>query len=199
MATLSAVLDWHFARYPLLQASDIYKLVHQGVFGPGHLLMDTDGQSLVHGRASESAQARMHADVRRGLEEELVRLSSRGSASEETEPLDPDGRLIRVNLAWLRRDTDAILRLTHAVVQTCLIVKPDLQMTNRRLSEAVAWCGRNIPDQVVWLEEMAEAGAKENYPPVHHSRVYATAYHPAYRVVRQDFWTPRRRGSPAGP
>lgn len=93
------VLDWHLGRYPSLRAEDIYKLVHQSVFGPGHIIRD-------------------EASARQALESECAELGRRCcmQATDATEPLDPEGRLVRVNLAPLRDVADAVDRLFSVLV-----------------------------------------------------------------------------------
>jgi hypothetical protein len=168
------VLDWHFKHYPLLRAQDVYKLVHQGVFGPGHIIRGED-------------------QCRKSLEQEFTRLSSQTGDPESlnpqpTEPLDPEGKLVRVNLEPFRSDKGAVTRLVRALIETARTIPADSAVMQQRLSEAIACCREKLPDRAVWLQEMADAAPKEGFPPIHHSRAYEIAYRPAYRVVRLDLF-----------
>jgi hypothetical protein len=183
LSSLCAVLAWHCRRYPLLRAQDIYKLVHQGVFGPGHII-------------ASAAQAR------RMLEEEVAALEVKGqeakakrqSSDEELlEAIDPDGRLVRVNLGPLAatqckvqgarskmQDTGWLVR---AMVESGWRVNGDPAQMKRRLAAAVRWCRKNLPRQAAELERMATRAEGLGYPAFHHSPAYFRAYRPAYRVV----------------
>ncbi len=169
--TLDEVLDRHFRRYPLLQARDIYKLVHQGVFGPGHII--------------ENEQ-----QARRALAGEFEDIARRCCFQEveRSEPLDPGGELVRVNLESLRNVADAVERLLPVLVETARKVRGTPELMGRRLDEALAWCVRELPEQSGVLARMAEPPPEGGYPVLHHSRVYRTAYRPAYRVVGRRLW-----------
>jgi len=189
--TLAEVLDWHFVRYPLMQASDIYKLLHQGVFGPGHIV----GPGIE--RQGSGPEPGWERALRRALEDEMAslvaaRFSFPDESATEIEPLDPDGRLIRVNLRPLLNTRDVASHLAGVLAETCRTVIPDPAVMNQRLSEAVVWCAKNIPEQVVELEEMA--AASKGFAAIHHSATYFAAYRPAYRVVRRDLWDRADRG-----
>ena len=168
--TLSDILDWHFRRYPLLQARDIYKLVHQGVFGPGHLVDDEQR-------------------ARQALVAELAEVAVRCCVQtvERLEPLDPEGRLIRVNLETLRRVPDAADRVLGVLVATARSFAGDASIMARRLDEALEWCVREIPEQSGILAQMDEP-QPDGFPALHHSLVYRTAYRPSYRVLDRGLW-----------
>jgi hypothetical protein len=181
LSSLPAVLAWHCQRYPLLRVQDIYKLVHQGVFGPGHII-------------ASAVQAR------RRLKEEMVALEvlsskfkGRSRTESEFEPLDPGNQLVRVNLRPLvatqckvqgekckMQDTGW---LVEALVESGPRVKGDPEQMKRRLAAAVRWCRKNLPRQAAELERMAARAEESGYPAFHHSPVYNRAYRPAYRVV----------------
>lgn len=183
MSTIVRVLDRHLEHYPLLQAVDVYKLLYQGVYGPGHLLGHAHGrQSAAH--SPERAQAEEQA--RKAIENEIAGPgSSSGIECPATEPLDPEGRLVRVNLWPLRSDPGAPDRLARALLETAHTVKPDPELLRARLAEAVQWCAENLSDQCGRLSELA---AQQHFPAMHHSAVYVAAYRPAYRVVLKELW-----------
>lgn len=180
MSTLAQVLDWHLEHYPLLQAADIYKLVHQSVFGPGHIVESAD-------------------QCRKVLEHEFARLSSLPPDTatlapvSETEPLDPEGELVRVNLAPLRAGSSMADALVSVLVETARTFVPVAGKMPARLAASVEWCRKRLPEQAVWLEEIADAAPREGFPPTHHSAAYEAAYRPAYRVVRRDLWEQAKR------
>lgn len=170
--SLTAVLAWHRRHYPLLRAQDIYKLIHQGVFGPGHII-------------SSAAWAK------RSLEEETAALQVRspkykGRMSEsKLETVDPDGRLVRVNLRPLfgQGGSTDMAWLVGAMVESARRVKGEPELMRRRLAAAVRWCRKNVPRQAAELEGIAARAEELGYPAFHHSPAYNHAYRPAYRVV----------------
>jgi hypothetical protein len=167
-------------RYPLLQAQDIYKLVYQGVFGPGHIISSA-------------------ATTRRALESELAALEVKGQKARvkrqesDEEPIDPSGRLVRVNLRPLLGEGGRMKEegrrgagyewLIRALVESARIVKGSRVQMARRLSAAIRWCRTSLPGQAAELDEIAARAREANYPAFHHSLAYRRAYRPAYRVV----------------
>ena len=167
--TLPEILEWHWRRYPLLVAPDIYKLLHQGVFGPGHIVTSAE-------------QARAF------LAEEIASISiEQLDDTPDTEPLDPDGRFIRVNLVPLAGGVDIIDRLATALVESSYYKGSDAVM-RERLAEAAEWFQNVMPHLGTELVELAAAAAARDYPAIHHSGLYEQAYQPAYRVVLASLW-----------
>ena len=173
---LLSVLEWHFGRYPLLQAADIYKLVHQGVFGPGHIIADVD-------------------QARRALEEELAGLRRRRCllAVESEEPLDPDGRLVRLNLEPLESLPDAVDRVLPVLLATAAETRGGPELMAARVAEALDWCRDRLPDRFEALARLASESEEVGWPARHHSSVYAAAYRPVYRVVSARRWRQAHR------
>lgn len=165
------VLDWHLERYPLMRAQDLYKLLHQGVFGPGHII-----------KSEEKA--------RQALEQEFGEVRARCcmQAVERIEPLSPSGDLIRVNLETLRELDAAVELVLKVLVESAAAVQGDPGTMKSRLQEAVEWCGEKLPGQAEDLEQLAAFAEADGFPALHHSEVFLTAYRPAYRVVRQELW-----------
>ena len=171
MRTRTQVLDRHLERYPLLRAEDIYKLAHQGVYGPGHIIDDPNA-------------------ARDALECEFLEVRKRCclQAVDAIEELDPDDRIIRVNLAPLRDIDNAVTLLLSAMLESAATIRGDAPLMHARLTVAVDWCRTNVPDQHEQLKKLADEAESTCYAARHHSRVYATAYRPAYRVVLREAW-----------
>lgn len=159
-----AILDWHFRRYPLWRAEDIYKLIYQGVFGPSHLEADPEGLAI-------------------RLKEELAGLGKRCLAIEETEPVDPDGVLVRVNLMAVADSAPRQKSLLEALVVTINEFVPEPEKLESRLGWAQRWCEKNLPLEVIRLKKLT---GERPSPPVH-SEVYQRVYRPAYRVIFSRF------------
>jgi hypothetical protein len=167
--TLSSILEWHWRRYPLLGAADAYKLIHQGVFGPGHIV------------ASASAALA-------NLRSELLSLDASGYPdTADTEPLDPDGRFIRVNLVPLVGNTEALGRLGDALVESSRAQGTAAAM-KERLGSVVEWFGGVMPDIGHELAAIAREVEGAGFPALHHTALYAQAFRPAYRVILAALW-----------
>ncbi|MGQ9678185.1 MAG: hypothetical protein ACUVUD_02765 [bacterium] len=158
------ILSWHLSRYPLLKAEDIYKLIYQGVFGPGHILADLNQE-------------------KKNFSRELL-LAQDSKPSGEWEPIDPNELLIRVNLAPLTRLGTKAEQLFQAVIDTARTFTPRPQHLPLRLNAALKWCQVNLPGEVEKLKFIA---AHPQHPP-RHSPTYLENYRPAYRVVLYRLW-----------
>lgn len=167
--TLAEILEWHWRRYPLLGAADVYKLIHQSVFGPGHIVA-----------SPAAALANLWAEIGR-LEP--------GNAPEtvDTEPLDPVGQFIRVNLLPLVGNSEKISQLGEALVQSSWVQGTALAM-KERLTVAADWFAGVMPEIGQQLRQIARETEVAGFPPLHHTAVYIRAFQPAYRVVLAELW-----------
>jgi hypothetical protein len=162
------LVDEHLARYPLMQPSDAYKLLYQGVRGPEHLVT-----------SPEAFATRLRTEYRAVT-----------PAAEEWlwEVVRPDGALGRLNLRPFSAragDLDALIHAcletaarswgTHAELQAVWLAFVGEWRRGR-------WATAFARDDVLVLARRLE---EEGYPPVHHSPVYREAYQPAYRLVRR--------------
>ncbi len=156
---LQAILDWHFSRYPLWKAEDIYKLIYQGVFGPGHL-----------GAERKELEEKIKA--------ELARLKT-CFAVEPVEPVDPEGLLVRVNLAAVAGFRAKEQLLVEALMNTIreFGARPDQLLP--RLKQARAWCAVRLPAEEQRLARLIQ---EKPEPPVH-SELYRRVYQPGYRLI----------------
>jgi len=178
----------------LLRALDIYKLIHQGVFGPGHVISSAAAarRALGDEMAALKVKGQEPKAKRHNLDEELL------------EPIVPDGRLVRVNLRPLAANRcnvqGARCKMEHAgwlaeaMVKSALQVKGDPARMKRRLAAAARWCRKNLPGQSADLELMAARAQESGSPAFHHSPAYPRAYRPAYRVILNDCLKPHVSG-----
>lgn len=170
----------------MLQARDIYKLVHQSVFGPGHAVA-----SAVRARVALATELRALATQCK-MQTAKCRVQQDGN-EELIEPIDPNGKLVRVNLRptlepWGQspcgdRPLGVAEWLAAAMVESARRVKGDPEQMRRRLTAAVRWCRTNLPLQSVELARIAVEAGAAGFPALHHSPTYKRAYRPAYRVV----------------
>ena len=158
----------HFAAYPALQIEDLFKFLHQSVFGCGHFVADNAKEYLL---------------------EELATLSP--SEGPDVEPLAGD--FCRVHLRALAStglSAETLFRLFQLSGQIPCGSGGELE---EQLICLMALCREGAlpfsPNEI--LHRMAEWG-EEGYPACHHSEAFRAAYHPAYRVIHKDFvrWLP---------
>jgi hypothetical protein len=169
----------------LLRAPDVYKLIHQGVFGPGHMFVN---EQRVRARLKDELQ-----ELANQVKGQGARVTSRSPVEGLIEEIDPRGKLVRVNLgsmvaAQSRMQTaeckmQNVSWVAEAMVESARRVKGDHEQMRRRLAAAVRWCRKNLPRQAGEFERLAARAEDSGYPAFHHSSAYARAYSPAYRVI----------------
>jgi hypothetical protein len=165
---MDEILTCHLLRYPQMQVTDLYKLLHQAAMGSGHAVRDEQV-------------------ARDCLEQELIQMGA-GPDDPQMDPLTPDGQILRIHLRpYLRtgRDPEALLR---AFIQTANEWHPSLDKL--KAYAAAAWqlaqagSGLLSPEEgQIFFTSMEEQG----FPAVHHSEIYRYLYRPAYRVVARRF------------
>ena len=158
----------HIERYPKAQPRDIYKLIYQGVYGVGHILT---------GKAWDY------------LQEEVGRIPIEDYPDRPlTEPVSPDGSMVRINLR-------PFIRLTLSLddLFTVMTASADVEGDDERFIEL--W--RVFVDLVEtgeiemgleMVKEIQDSIDRRGIKPMHHTEPYRQAYYPAYRVVRLDLF-----------
>jgi hypothetical protein len=161
------VVVFHMNRYPAMEIEDLYKLVFQAAMGSEHAVASVES-------------------ARQWLERELSTLDE-VSDEPSSEPLSPDGSLVRVNLrARIERDgrmddlLDAFVRTANQFEGS-----PDKLRAYWSEVEEMALAGA-IPFQKGDLETFFAEMEAQGLPAVHHSTTYREQYHPAYRVVLRE-------------
>jgi hypothetical protein len=163
-----AALADHLRRHPEAEATDAYKFLHQGVFGPGHMVSD-------------------RAAAARYLEGELAGLSSGDAFEPLCEPLGGDPSLVRIHLRPLVSAGHDPDHLVDAFVASANSVRGNTDDMVRALDASVAWLSTEGRDRLgAELSQLKSELETEAFPALHHSRAYSDAYHPAYRVVAAD-------------
>ena len=162
-------IDWesliraHLVRYPLMEPTDLYKLLHQAALGSEHAVRDT-------------------VAAREWLDQELAGMGP-GPAEPLIDSLRADGWVVRIHLrpfVAAGGDPEALLQ---AFIGTA--ADPGDRADLRRAGEvavrmaqakALPW-----PDSTV--SALFAGLAVQGYPAVHHSAAFVEHYRPAYRVV----------------
>ena len=160
---LDPALEGAVARTPEMEPADLYKLLHQGWLGPGHMAPSLER-------------------ARRYLNEERSRLTPGRNPEPVLEDLPRPHGLVRVHLrAWPAERDDM---LASAFVITAETVVPDREGLVRELgSVGDHFESLKLPfDEDAW-RAFVDARVAEGLPAVHHSDSYRMRYAPAYRVV----------------
>jgi hypothetical protein len=158
-------LAFDFAGHPDAEAVDLYKFVHEAMFGPGHAI-------------SDPAQA---ADA---LKAELATLGPPTTGESWCDTLGGDPFLVRVNLRPFVANGFDSQALLDSFVATAGAVRPDPQQMGVALELVVRWLESvKREDLARELERLAREMEKQGYPAAHHSAAYQQAYRPAYRVI----------------
>lgn len=167
--TLTAeALAADLADHPDAQAEDIYKFLHQALFGPGHAVSDRT--------AAMDALAR---DIE-GLGPPLP-------GEEPCRLLGGALRLIRVNLRPFVAGGGDPGKLLDAFVATAGDVHSEPRQMDETIEVVAKWLRSDDRKQLAGdLERLGRKLAEKGYPAIHHSETYREAYSPAYRVVSAE-------------
>lgn len=159
-----AVLARQVARYPRLEAQDVYKLVLQATMGSRHAGLDS-------------------AMAAEWLSREVATLGP-GPQEPRLDTISADGRMVRVHLRpFLASGGDrgaliaAFVRTAHEFRGSTAVLRRQLGYAERMADAGLLPVGRPA------LHRFFETMRARGYPAVDHSEAYEVAYRPAYRVV----------------
>lgn len=173
------ILKTHLIRYPLMQPRDCIKLLYQNEFGCGHIIepVSTDENELA------------------SMERVLIRLKEEA----ENTPKDPShilyepigGGYVRVHLEALEGSAMNAQTLAAAFIRSAN------EPTGCRSGfEEKLTILKNLCKEVQTAFDFEELNSflkeyrrhwTEQIPSVHHSEVFRREYHPAYRVVKEEY------------
>jgi hypothetical protein len=165
---IGKVVENEITLRPMATAADVYKLLHQSVFGVGHIIS-----------SKESA--------REYLQREMASL---GPAL-PSEPLYDDlgGGIVRVNLRPFRDANGSLEDLLAAMFETANANKGTPKMMANRVNEACRALAKQKKKGLAKdLKSLAKKQAASGYQALHHSEAYRDAYLPAYRIVDRRFF-----------
>ncbi|HVO69435.1 MAG TPA: hypothetical protein VMT24_05285 [Aggregatilineaceae bacterium] len=168
--SVAALIQIHLTRYPESEIADVYKLLHQAAFGPGHLIASK--KAALEWLEQESGMVTPSQDI------PLV------------ESIHPDGMMVRLHLRPYLACQGKLKPLLEALVRSAEEVHGDAE------SMACWWqvfrtqCQAEAPHTELFeRREVALFGrvsARDHWPAVRHSPRYYDAYHPAYRVLTRS-------------
>lgn len=164
---LVALIQAQVARYPASEVADIYKLLHQATFGPGHAIS-----------SKKAAGEWLEQDARQAgasLGEPLV------------ESIHPEAHIVRVHLRPYLAQGGQLKWLLDAFVRSAEAVSGDPALMAARWRAFVELCQGEGPLAGEFplreMELFGAARAAEHWPAVQHSPVFCAAYRPRYRVL----------------
>lgn len=163
MVAFGAHLDGH----PYASAEDLYKFLHQAVYGPGHAIPDRETAAAWLNREIEGLGPPFEGEApceALGGEPPLARVNLRPFVGRGADP----GQLVDAFVSSAKEKRGSSRRM-----QTVL-----------KLAASYVQCagrGELAPELKALTAELSEKG----YPAIRHSEAYVEAYAPAYRVVDQ--------------
>jgi hypothetical protein len=166
-STVIALVE-HLERHPVAEADDVYKFLHQGVFGPGHAIPNP-------------------AAAERYLETEMADLEEVEHDEPLCEPLSGDPALVRIHLRpYLAagRDPEALLEAFVASANEDHGRPDTMARALDEVSESLRSAGRT--GLAAGLAALHEELEPMGFPAIHHSGAFSEAYAPAYRVVLEE-------------
>ena len=167
VGTIMVAFGAHLDDHPLAGAEDLYKFLHQAVYGPGHAIPDRE----VAGK---------------WFEKETEGLGPPLDNERQCESLGGEPPLVRVNLRPFIANGSEAGPLVDAFVASANRERGNSDRMQVVLSLAASYVqcagrGELAPE----LKELSADLAAEDYPAIHHSETYSEAYHPAYRVIEE--------------
>lgn len=162
------IIGNHLMRYPLMNGSDIYKLLFQAAMGSSHAVIDKESARIL-------------------LESELMNPES-GPVEPLKDVISPCGRIARINLrpyAEEKLDPEVLLSAFIRTGREFTGSEDTLELyctwfINMRDKDLLPVKFRNI-DTI--FRDMISSG----YPAMHHSTIYRNTYSPSYRVVASEY------------
>ena len=163
---LTELVNYHLGLHKGIELRDIYKLLHQSVFGPEHL-----GEG-----ASESAIAEeMQSAEEVGFEEPLL------------EPISIDAGACRINLRAARGldiPASLIAEAMRLSAKTFVGDQNTFDLLWREVEENLGKLSAEF--DVENYRKLTRSMTEKEFPPLHHSDPYRDQNRPAYRVLKRD-------------
>ena len=171
VGTTMVAFGAHLDSHPFAGADDLYKFLHQAVYGPGHAIPNREAAAQWLQREIEGIGTPLDDEV-------------------SCEALGGEPSLVRVNLRPFVANNDNPDLLLDAFVSSANFERGSSRRMKTVLNLATSYVqcagrGELAPDLKALAADLAENG----YPAIHHSKTYVEAYKPAYRVVGEALAT----------
>ncbi len=165
---LKSLLIKQCARYPHLQAQDVYKFLFQAAMGSGHAAPD-----------ATRSRIRLETEIR-----SLTPDASQPLIEQISPELRLERKVVRVHLRPYLAVTNNMDPLLEAFENTA----NDFVGSTKRLEQYASLICQ-LPDQLDLhclindFEKLMTEMRTRGYPSIHHSHIFSRHYQPAYRVV----------------
>jgi hypothetical protein len=171
--TIDSLIKNQFAKYPKMEARDLYKFLHQAAMGSEHAVKNVKA-------------------VKEWMKNEIAGLDTT-ITNDLIEQLSPDGNLVRINLRPFLKSGENPDDLLRAFILTA----NDHRGSKDSLIKYLNTAKELIKRKEIFVDEsmftaLVNEMEKSGYPAIHHSANYAKVYKPAYRVVSKKYWTSKK-------
>jgi hypothetical protein len=161
------LIHTHIRRYDAIDIMDIYKLLHQAVFGPGHAIKNQKAAREWLDRESEIHQP--------NAGETLI------------ENIHPHGMVVRLHLRPYLAANGNLKKLLDAFIQSSKDINGETSLMAQWWQVFYDMVQNGDPlvsrfDKRT-MSLVARTRTAENWPASHHSPSYDRAYKPSYRVL----------------
>ena len=163
LSGIRSIVRRHVARFPLMDHTDVYKLIFQAAMGSAHAVTD-------RGAARDWL---------------LLELKHTGNGPDEplVDPVSPGGRIARINLRPFRANGLDPEILLEAFVRTATVFRGSSLLLESYAEGAGSLLAAEAAPIAAGFAELMERMRLTGFPALHHSPVYRDAYHPCYRIV----------------
>lgn len=169
------VLRKHHEMYPAMGLTDDYKLMHQSVFGPKHLLSKPNKNQLVHYLERELTEMTidLHHEVLEYIGNDFYRVY-----------------LHAINLNLISKEA-----LIDAFYQSMIMDLGSETELFKKMDESLHILKAFLKDEELMQEEHTFDESMNDlklnkYPAIHHSDSYKKKYQPHYRVIHKSYLEP---------
>lgn len=167
---LEALIERHVQRYAQIEILDIYKLLHQAIFGPGH--------PIINRKAAQEWLERQSELLQPAPDQPLL------------ESVHPDDSVVRLHLRPYLKLNGSLKKLLDASIESSKEITGEL-------GTIASWWGifQNMIDtggpfadrfDVRTAGLIGRNRANESWPASHHSPTYDSTYKPVYRVLSRS-------------
>jgi hypothetical protein len=167
---LRTLISVHLQRYPSMELTDIYRLLHQGAFGVGHPI------------ANRKA-------AREWLEHES-RLGPPGGPDPLIESVHPQGSVVRFHVRGFLARGGRLPALLDAYVRSAesYVGDPALMAHWWGQFEAMLTLGQPLAGRfdLRVAQLLRKANEPGHWPMMHHSPTFIQRYQPVYRILTVD-------------
>lgn len=168
-ASLTRLIATHLERYPRMELLDVYKLLHQAVFGPGQIIKNQ--------KAAREWLER---------ESELLKPSPEQTPQSLLESVHPEGKIVRLHLRPYLAEQGSLTQLLVAYAESSRAVQgssnamQDYWLSFETMVKSNQFGGHFDPRMAALIGKVS---ADANWSNNHHSPTFIHYCKPVYRVL----------------